>query len=585
MADNTRSKQHLDALQKQVDSQQEDMQNVHGRLDHLSERIEQFTDMIRTMMAHQNNNINRELQVGPEGELPPRGMALRGVRWDFPHFNGDNPAGWVFKATQYLEFHQTPPAQRLLMASYNMEGEALVWYQDAAESRQFTSWETFVRALLLRFGPTAYDDPMEALTRLKQTSSVAMYKAQFEALSNRLRGLSDHHKLSCFMSGLKDEIRLPIRMLNPINLGAAFGLAKIQEEYLAFTRSVFRSGPDRPFTQSGNYSQQQGQSSDNSFKPKYTTPNRRISSTSMDDKRRKGLCFHCEEKWNPNHVCKAPKMYVLQGHNEVEEAGGVDCEETEGNVLDMGEPSTPLPILTMETKPEISLSEISGMPSANTMRLLGIIGQKEVEILIDSGSTHSFIDSSIALKTKLRVDTIKGMSVKIANGDMVHSEGYCSNVRTSIQGNQFYPSFYVLSLGGCDIVLGVNWPVTLGPILWDFSKLTMEFTYANTRVCLKGLSPSGLSFEEGSKSLLQSISKGKRLLLQLVGTELEQKSDIIPGEIKSILDQFQQVFDTPKGLAPFRAHDHKIILKEGTPPIQSDHTVTLFIKRQKLKKL
>ena len=67
----------------------------------------------------------------------------------------------------------------------------------------------------MRFGSTAYDDPMETLTRLSQTTSVAMYKAQFEVLSNRIKGLSSSNKLSCFLSGLKDEIRLPIRMLNP----------------------------------------------------------------------------------------------------------------------------------------------------------------------------------------------------------------------------------------------------------------------------------------------------------------------------------------------------------------------------------
>ena len=38
------------------------------------------------------------------------------------------------------------------------------------------------------------------------------------------------------MSGLQDEIRLPIRMLNPQNLSAAFGLAKIQEEYLVVSK-------------------------------------------------------------------------------------------------------------------------------------------------------------------------------------------------------------------------------------------------------------------------------------------------------------------------------------------------------------
>ena len=67
----------------------------------------------------------------------------------------------------------------------------------------------------VRFGMTAYDDLMEMLTRLRQTATVAMYKAPFEVLLNRIKGLSPAHKLSCFLSGLKDEIRLLVCMLNP----------------------------------------------------------------------------------------------------------------------------------------------------------------------------------------------------------------------------------------------------------------------------------------------------------------------------------------------------------------------------------
>ena len=76
----------------------------------------------------------------------------------------------------------------------------------------FFDWESFVLALHVRFGTSAYDDPMEVLTRLRQTSIVALYKAKFEAVSNRIKGLSPLHKLSYFLSGLKDEIRLPVRI-------------------------------------------------------------------------------------------------------------------------------------------------------------------------------------------------------------------------------------------------------------------------------------------------------------------------------------------------------------------------------------
>ena len=82
----------------------------------------------------------------------------------------------------------------------------------------------------IRFGTSAYDDPMDAFSKLRQVSLVAQYKGQFEALSNRIKELLDKHKLSCFLNGLKEEIRLLVKMFNPPNHGVAFGLAKIQEE-------------------------------------------------------------------------------------------------------------------------------------------------------------------------------------------------------------------------------------------------------------------------------------------------------------------------------------------------------------------
>ena len=84
-----------------------------------------------------------------------------------------------------------------------------------------------MEALLTRFGSFAYEDPMEALTRLQQTSNMVNYKGQFETLSNRIRDLSKNHKLSCFLSALKDEVRSLVKMLNPKNLNEAFNLANI----------------------------------------------------------------------------------------------------------------------------------------------------------------------------------------------------------------------------------------------------------------------------------------------------------------------------------------------------------------------
>jgi hypothetical protein len=182
------------------------------------------------------DTISREMTMTNFGE---RQIHTRTLRLDFSRFSSDNPFGWTYKVNQFFEYYHTPMYQRVHMASFHMEEEALVWFQDADEAGQFPTWKTFLQSLLTRFGP-AYDDPMKALTKLHQTSTVTKYTSQFESLSNRLCGLSDRNRLSCFLSGLKDEICLPLRMLNPLTLVAAFGLAKLQEEYLISTRKSLK---------------------------------------------------------------------------------------------------------------------------------------------------------------------------------------------------------------------------------------------------------------------------------------------------------------------------------------------------------
>jgi hypothetical protein len=143
-------------------------------------------------------------QFDDEHQDPTRGdimIQTRPLRLDFPRFGGENQSNWTYKVNQFFDYYQTPLYQRIRMASFHMKGEALIWFQDADESMQFSTWDAFVQALLIRFG-SAYDNPMEALIWLRQSSSVAEYTTQFEALSNRLHGISEKNRLSCFLTEL-----------------------------------------------------------------------------------------------------------------------------------------------------------------------------------------------------------------------------------------------------------------------------------------------------------------------------------------------------------------------------------------------
>ena len=222
--------QQLNAKTQQLNGNTQQLNAISLALQKLTEVEEQRQQVASLKSSSQTPST----PISHVVSLPISNLS-KSVKLDFSQFKGDDPASWLYKANQYFNFYQMPLSERLLMASFHINGVALIWFQDSEETGLFATWEDFVEALLTRFESTAYEDPMESFTRLK-SGSVMVYKGQFELLSNRIRGLLDGHKLSCFLSGLKDEVRLPVKMLNPKNLNEAFGLAKIQEEYLNSSR-------------------------------------------------------------------------------------------------------------------------------------------------------------------------------------------------------------------------------------------------------------------------------------------------------------------------------------------------------------
>lgn len=158
-------------------------------------------------------------------------------------------------------------------------------------------------------------------------------------------------------------------------------------------------------------------------------------------------------------------------------------------------------------------------------------------------------------------------------------------VKLKLQGCQFETSFYVLPLGGCDVVLGVQWLATLGPIMWDFLKLSMQFAVGPKMVVLQGLKLQPPSFEEEHQEVRPSLAKGKGLFLQLIGEAASEIQMPENSEIRALLKEFAVVFEHPKkGLPPTRSHDHIIILKTGTHLFLLGLTITHITRKMRSRK-
>lgn len=56
----------------------------------------------------------------------------------------------------------------------------------------------------------------------------------------------------------------------------------------------------------------------------------------------------------------------------------------------------------------------------------------------------------------------------ISNGGKIACKGWCQNIKLSMGDYEMQSDMYVLPLGGCNIVLGIQWLMILGLVLYDF---------------------------------------------------------------------------------------------------------------------
>ncbi|GJU66445.1 reverse transcriptase [Tanacetum coccineum] len=126
------------------------------------------------------------------------------------------------------------------------------------------------------------------------------------------------------------------------------------------------------------------------------------------------------QRYVPGHKCTA-QVYLLEVFDDEEEAA-------EQILLTVEEETTELNQLITEI-PQISLHALNGVQNYQTLRVVGMVGK-----------------------------------VTVAGGKTLVSDTMCTEFVWKLQGESFLASVMMLPLGGCDMVLGVQWLSTLGDI-------------------------------------------------------------------------------------------------------------------------
>jgi len=150
----------------------------------------------------------------------------------------------------------------------------------------------------------------------------------------------------------------------------------------------------------------------------------------------------------------------------------------------------------------ISLQALQGRNSFQTIRVAGRVGSQALHILVDSGSTHNFLDATTTKKLRCELQKIPSLMVVVVDGAQLQCQWLCKGFRWVLEDMDYKADVYIVPLGSCDMILGIQWLSTLGSILWNFEKLIMEFSYKGKTQLLQGQKREEVKWVGGQKPKL-----------------------------------------------------------------------------------
>lgn len=153
-----------------------------------------------------------------------------------------------------------------------------------------------------------------------------------------------------------------------------------------------------------------------------------------------------------------------------------------------------------------------------------------------------------------------------------------------IQEATIEQDLYVLPMEGANLVLGVQWLETLGPVVTNYKELTLQFEKQGSKVTFQGI-PHLAESEISGGGLRRLIARREVAYFCHLRCEPPGYQGKIHSGIETVLEQFAAIFGEPDGLPPNRPTDHHIELEPGAKPININSYRYPYFQKNEIERL
>ena len=445
-------------------------------------------------------------------------------------------------------------------ASLNMDENAAKWLQVYKLKHGLGTWSEFISAVEDQFGSYTYRDNMSDLIALEQEGSLDDYITAFTNLQYQVAmhntGLDEIFFVTQFIKGLRSELRAGVQVQVPKTVKKAIMLAKIQYQLLDDKKPrqpKFLTSPKSSLSSTKSDTR----SSASSVSPLWKERQLR------DYRKSNGLCMYCGDKYDKAHAASCRKRPQPQ-------LNAIVVNDLDQTLSDEVLTQLAVEDSLQEEFEHLSLNALAGTAQGDVLQLRALVKNKVLLILIDSGSSHSFLNQSFVDLLQLQTVPSPSRAVKLANGQVLLTDKIVPALEWWCQGHTITTQMQVLDLGAYDAILGYDWLKMNSPMNCNWAEHSVEFSHQGKLIKLQGVSPQPLSLSAVSAESLVKWHQGNDVWALAALQFGDSTSPVVPApELTALLEEFADVFQKPTNLPPPRAYDHSIPLFPDAVPFNS----------------
>ena len=95
--------------------------------------------------------------------------------------------------------------------------------------------------------------------------------------------------------------------------------------------------------------------------------------------------------------------------------------------------------------------------------------------MVDSGATHNFIDAQMVERRGIQTESLDGFSVLVLGHQTITCARYVPKLSVTMGTYTLTDHFFVVDIPDTNMILGVQWLITLGKVTMDWKTLEMEW--------------------------------------------------------------------------------------------------------------